>query len=339
MMHLTPQSLRSPVSPYHQPSKELFAGQRPCYPSSPQPESATMSPHPNRGLGLFGYPPPHPPGRMHELPPSPQPSGSWPRSPVMDHEFSPSSQPPNIFSPAFDPFSDFNAAPTTGMPDAPELLYYQPPMGAHLASHRSSVSSSYSPSESFSPDGSDFIPTPTVKVEDSSEWYYSADHEHSPDRPLIAPDLSPYPQALSPMSAPVHHPCRDSSWSRTCAPAYPVDLHDTSDARPAHVIPSGPGAAGIDRLKKKRQRTTPEEATHECQVCGKLFKRSYNYKSHMETHNPERKYPHPCTAMIGNTPCTKKFQRRTDLDRHHDSVGARRSTPHPIMLMPGHRSI
>ena len=58
----------------------------------------------------------------------------------------------------------------------------------------------------------------------------------------------------------------------------------------------------------------------ECRVCGKLFKRSYNWKSHMETHNLEHKYAHPCTAMIGNTPCTKKFQRKTDLDRHYDSV-------------------
>ena len=40
----------------------------------------------------------------------------------------------------------------------------------------------------------------------------------------------------------------------------------------------------------------------------------------METHNPDRKYPHPCTATVGDTPCTKKFQRKTDLDRHYDSV-------------------
>ena len=82
-----------------------------------------------------------------------------------------------------------------------------------------------------------------------------------------------------------------------------------------------PGTSSGDPPKKKRQKTTADEATHECGICSKLFKRSYNYKSHMETHNPDRKYHHPCTAKIGDTPCTKRFQRKTDLDRHYDSVG------------------
>ncbi|KAL8636424.1 MAG: hypothetical protein Q9226_009257 [Calogaya cf. arnoldii] len=76
----------------------------------------------------------------------------------------------------------------------------------------------------------------------------------------------------------------------------------------------------VSQIKTKRQRTTPEEATHECRICGKSFKRSYNWKAHMETHNPDRKYPHPCTATVGDTSCTKKFQRKTDLDRHYDRV-------------------
>lgn len=314
-MDLTPQSLRSPVSPYNQQSKQLFPAPRHCYPNSPQPESAATSPNHNRGLGLYdcSIPPLH--SSVHQMPPSPQPS--WSHSPVMEHDFPQSSQPPDIFSAAFDPFSGFNAASTTGMPDAPGMIYHQSPAGSYLPSHRSSVSSSLSPSESFSPDESDFISTPMVKVEDSSEWYYSTGNEHGPDRPLVTQNFSPYPQANSPMSPPVEYPCRDPSWSRTYPHAYPADLHDTSDDRPPHVLPSGPEN---NRSKPKRQRTTPEEATHECQVCGKLFKRSYNYKSHMETHNPERKYPHPCTAVVGNTPCTKKFQRKTDLDRHFDSV-------------------
>ncbi len=77
----------------------------------------------------------------------------------------------------------------------------------------------------------------------------------------------------------------------------------------------------VDDLQLGREESyEATEALHECRVCGKLFKRSYNWKLHMETHNPERKYPHPCTAMVGNAPCTKKFQRKTDLDRHYDSV-------------------
>ena len=320
MMDLTPQSIRSPVSPYNQHQKQSFPAHTPGYPNSPQPESATTSPNQSRGLGLFGYQVPHPPSNIHNMPPSPQPSGSWSRSPVMEPDFPQSSQPPDIFTAAFDPFSDYNAAPTTGMPDAPGLAYYhhQSPSDSHLPSHRSSASSSYSPSESFSPNGSDFLPTPTVKVEDSSEWLYSSGNEHSHSRPLITQNHSPYPQGMSPMSPPVEYPCREANWSRPYAPAYPVSLHDASAPRPLHVIPSG---SGLDPPRKTtRKPTTIEEATHECQVCGKLFKRSYNYKSHMETHNPQRKYPHPCTAMVGNTRCVKKFQRKTDLDRHYESV-------------------
>lgn len=318
-MDLTPRSIRSPVSPYNQHPKQLFTAQTPCYPNSPRPESATTSPNQNRGLGLFGYPVPQPQSSVHEMPPSPQPSGSWSRSPVMGHDFPQSSQPPDIFTAAFDPFSGFNAASTTGMPDAPGLAYYhhQSPSDSQLPSHRSSDSSSYSPSESFSPNGSDFLPAPAVKVEDSSEWYYPPGNEHSHGRPLITQDHSPYSQGMSPMSPPVEYPCRDPSWSRTYTHAYPMDLRDASDARPSPVILSG---LGVDPPRKTRKPTTLEEATHECQVCGKLFKRSYNYKSHMETHNPQRKYPHPCTAMVGNTRCVKKFQRKTDLDRHNDSV-------------------
>ena len=81
-----------------------------------------------------------------------------------------------------------------------------------------------------------------------------------------------------------------------------------------------PTVSSTEHVKKRHQRTTPEEATHHCYICGKLFMRSHNLKSHMEIHNPERKYPHPCTAMVGNQPCAKKFQRKTDLERHFDCV-------------------
>ena len=133
--------------------------------------------------------------------------------------------------------------------------------------------------------------------------------------------MTNYSTGVSPINGPSDDFYKNQSgeWAKSNAPAYGNDMSVTGeDARlkfdAAPILPS------VNRIKKKRQRTTPEEATHECRVCGKLFKRSYNWKSHMETHNPERKYPHPCTAMVGNTQCTKKFQRKTDLDRHYDSV-------------------
>lgn len=302
MINMAPQPLRSPVASYEQHSRHAsFSAQRHSYPTTPQSEPATARQTQSRGLGLMEC------QVSQELPPSPQPSGSW----SMEH-----TQPPDIFSAAFDPFSGYSANANTGMmsgqsPEAPPLVFCQSPENSNLHSHRSSVSSTYSPSDSFSPNGSEFLYTPKVKVEESSEWY-----SPTMEPGMVPADLSPYPQTLSPAPTEDVYRTHHSDWPKSDAPGYPISLHDTDGPRLSggHILPS------VTRTKKKRQRTTPEEATHECRVCGKLFKRSYNWKSHMETHNPERKYPHPCTAMIGSTQCTKKFQRKTDLDRHNDSV-------------------
>ena len=107
----------------------------------------------------------------------------------------------------------------------------------------------------------------------------------------------------------------------------PREATDDSDAESACTTQENSSHASIGSKRQSPRRSdkshmeTPEEATYrECQVCGKLFQRSYNWKAHMETHNPERKYPYPCTAMVGNAPCTKSFQRKIALDRHFDSV-------------------
>ncbi|KAG8531247.1 uncharacterized protein KY384_004605 [Bacidia gigantensis] len=93
-----------------------------------------------------------------------------------------------------------------------------------------------------------------------------------------------------------------------------IDEHPRGRFDAAPVLPT------VLPIKKNRRCTAPEKATYECRVCGKLFKRSYNWKSHMETHNPDRKYPHPCTAQVNGQQCSKKFQRKSDLERHYDSV-------------------
>lgn len=317
---MTPQSLRSPVSHYDQQSKQSFSTQRPWYSSPPQPESATAYPNQSRGLGLSGCSLSQPQSNIHAMPPSPQPSGSWSQSPMMEQDYSQSNQPPDICTEEYDPFRGFNVSSNTAMmsEEAPALEFCQSPPSSNLPSHRSSVSS-YS-SEDFSQHESDYMFTPKVKVEDSSDWCSSPGNEPALQRSMVTQGLSPYPLNVSPVS-----PLQDciyrpqGNWPKMSTPGYPIELHNSNDPRSkydtAPIIPSA-----ITRIKKKRQRTTPEEATHECRVCGKLFKRSYNWKSHMETHNPERKYPHPCTAVVNNIPCTKKFQRKTDLDRHHDSV-------------------
>ena len=330
MMSLTPQSVRSPILPYdQQQSKQPFPSQ---YPSTPQPEQAHLGSAPPHGLGLFSCSLPHSQSTVQNLPPSPQPSESWQHPPMMEQDFPHSSQPPDIFSAAFDPFSGYSANNNTGMisqssPEAPGLVFCQtPPSASHLASHRSSISSSYSPSEASFQGNQDVMYTPKVKVEEASEWYQSPGNEQVLHRSLTTQSLTSYSTGVSPVSTAAEDMYRPaaSEWPRSDATGYPIELHNTDRA----TFDNAPVLPSVARIKKKRQRTTPEEATHECRVCGKLFKRSYNWKSHMETHNPERKYPHPCTAVVGDTPCTKKFQRKTDLDRHYDSV--RLYSPRPI---------
>lgn len=323
-MSLTPQSMRSPISPYSRQSKQTFSSQ---YPSTPQPEQTHLQSAPQHGLGLFDCSLAHSQSTVQNLPPSPQPSESWQHQSIMEQDFPQSSQPPDIFSAAFDPFSGFSANTNTGMisqpsPEAPGLVYCQTPPGTNLQSHRSSVSSSYSSSEASFHGNPDVMYTREVKVEEPSEWCPSPANEQVLQRSLTTQGLTPYSNGVSPVSAPSEDLYRTtaSEWPRSETVGYPIELHNTEEGRRA-TFDGAPVLPSLTRIKKKRQRTTPEEATHECQVCGKLFKRSYNWKSHMETHNPERKYPHPCTAMVGNIPCTKKFQRKTDLDRHYDSVG------------------
>ena len=213
-------------------------------------------------------------------------------------------------------------------PEAPGLEFCATPPGSNIQSHRSSVSSTYAASDSYSQSGgSEYAYTPKVKVEEAGgEWYPAAGNEHILQRSISTQGSLVYsPNATTlPTQTEDLYRQQPPEWSQNDSAGYVSEMHSNPDARRPRfdvqpILPS------VTRIKKKRQRTTPEEATHECRVCGKLFKRSYNWKSHMETHNPERKYPHPCTAMIGSTPCSKKFQRKTDLDRHYDSVCLRKN--------------
>ena len=319
--------MRSPVSPYDQQPKQSFSSQQPCFPATPQPEPTTME-QSNRGLGIYECSLPPQQSTVQELPPSPQQSDSWSHSSMMEQQdFPQTSQPPDIFSAAFDPFSGYTNNANTGMmaahsPEAPGLVFCQTPPSTNMPSHRSSISSSYSPSEAFSQHGNEYY-TPKVKVEDSNEWFSSPSNEQVLQRSLATQGVSPYPNGVSPINAPTEEYYKNQSndWSKSTSANYPSEYNTMVGEDPCSKFDAAPVLPSVNRIKKKRQRTTPEDATHECRTCGKLFKRSYNWKSHLETHNPERKYPHHCTAMIGSAPCTKQFQRKTDLDRHHDSVG------------------
>lgn len=316
-------------SPY---SSKVYTGQDSniIYTSTPPIMSPTrqhQSQQPARGLGLYSCAlPPH--QTTATLVTSPQ-SEAWSQAPPMDHEYA-TSQPPDIFSAAIDPFSGWqNNQAIVGphSPEAPGLEFCQTPSSSNMPSHRGSVSS-YAPS-----DGSEREYTPRTKPEE--EWYSSGPNEHILQRgPAHPVNYSTNSTALPSQTQDIYRQQQQQhedmyvaqEWSKHDTVAYLNELHASPESRLPRFVDLNGMISGVGRIKKKRQRTTPEEATHDCKTCGKLFKRSYNWKSHMETHNPERKYPHPCTAMIGEQPCTKKFQRKTDLDRHFDSVSFRVSS-------------
>lgn len=143
----------------------------------------------------------------------------------------------------------------------------------------------------------------------------------------------PLPRPLAPCS----HPGARQPFSSSPQVFFSSDVnsqgHDTSlqPSLPTQTMTSQPTASTslpenatrwtrVKRGKRRptRRHTTKEEANFQCTVkgCGKFFSRSYNFKSHMETHDDKREYPFPC--QIAN--CTKKFVRKTDLQRHHQSV-------------------
>ena len=298
-------------SPYPHPQKPYTTQTSPIMSSQRQQSDS-------RGLGLYSMPSHQP---TVTLVSSPQTEEAWSQAPTMGHEYV-TSQPPDIFSAAIDPFSGWtgtHAMVGPHSPEAPGLEFCQTPSSSNMPSHRGSVSS-YAPS-----DGSERAYTPRAKVEE--EWYPAGSNEHVLQRASTTGSLpyNPSSNTLPSQTQDVyrHHgdiyTAHPTDWSKNDTASYMNELHTSPESRlPRFEISTS--MSGIGRIKKKRQRTTPEEATHDCKICGKLFKRSYNWKSHMETHNPERKYPHPCTAMVGDQPCTKKFQRKTDLDRHFDSV-------------------
>lgn len=156
---------------------------------------------------------------------------------------------------------------------------------------------------------------PRMRVESSVSYSHNFDPRH-------------YPVA-GPSSAAYH---ADGSF----APTLPSDPGDGSattwskqeydatqvytNAQPPATDPSQERRLlkGGKTRRPQRRHTTKEEANFQCEVkgCGKFFSRSYNYKSHLETHDEKREYPFPCTVEG----CNKKFVRKTDLQRHHQSV-------------------
>lgn len=71
----------------------------------------------------------------------------------------------------------------------------------------------------------------------------------------------------------------------------------------------------INQIRKKRRRTTTEEATHACRICGELFKRSYDWKAHMTMHNGP-----PMANDSSRKPRESRSPRRTRSSRKRQDI-------------------
>ena len=80
-------------------------------------------------------------------------------------------------------------------------------------------------------------------------------------------------------------------------------------------------ATNTKRITRRHDRRSQRKAANDdtapvCSICGRVFERYYNYKSHLQTHNPARPYPNQCDY----DGCMSKFTRKAELDRHKQSV-------------------
>ncbi|KAK7538156.1 uncharacterized protein J3D65DRAFT_621159 [Phyllosticta citribraziliensis] len=160
-------------------------------------------------------------------------------------------------------------------------------------SHRSSVSSTYDHSV-YSHDTPDSF-APRIKAEPMDHW--TSDDEGRQSMTVSPEHMEAGYAAGQPYQGVKNEEAFDEGYAMTARDS--SGRINTSTAR-----------------TRSRNATTFENAKYECDLCGKLFQRLYNHKSHMETHDPKRAFPHICEAKG----CERKFVRRTDLVRHEQSV-------------------
>ncbi|KAK0103589.1 hypothetical protein ONS95_005602 [Cadophora gregata] len=336
-MDLTPQSARSPSSPYRYTSshQQLYE-----YPSPAQSDSRYRSTDSLQGLGLYSCPIPGSNVESGGSMQSPPATNNWPTGDLHHRDTPRSTQStPNILSAEYDPFAPFHPA-VSAAPYSNDIYSSQPaevsilpasPAPSGNTSQRSSFSSAPA-SEIFTQAGSTHSYTPRIKMEDHPDFV--SGHEgiimSSPQlsHNIIVTSASSYPGSLE---TTFYHEPSVMGWPK-------VEYTTTQDLPSLSSLPLPPydrrseslegissGLQGqrrrpstIARTRQPRKLTTKEDANFQCSVsgCGKLFGRSYNFKAHMETHDAGREYPFPCP--IEN--CSKKFVRKTDLQRHHQSV-------------------
>ncbi|KND92559.1 Transcription factor Sp5 [Tolypocladium ophioglossoides CBS 100239] len=333
-MDLTPPSMiPSPTLPQQKLSRSPT-----CDFDSGCPLEAAAASYPSPRLFDFHYDPPSPYRSFNFLadrrnakkslpPPDTMADPGWrypDAAPAPFAAISSSSAGPNILSTDYDPFADYE-------PGLSPVQYA--PGGGYLAASSGNCTATRTPSHVAHVD-----PTSTNSTSIRTSFGYGPHHMAQAVKmdmgSLCGPSLEtpPYPiagglqahyvpsmssfQIASPQfvaESPV------SSWKRQgCEISQPP-----ASGQPPCELPATPStatrSASLTRARRgSRKHTTKDDANFQCSVegCGKFFSRSYNFRSHMETHDEQREYPFLCFV----SGCNKKFVRKTDLQRHHQSV-------------------
>lgn len=278
----------------------------PPYLSPGRHDSTTKYPH---GLGIFSY---H--HQVHTtLPPSPSPSDSWSNhvssaSPVMaqaiaDPYASGAFEHPIIRTPQ--PWQDTRLSPRSSA---------SPITVAPLYSHNGADNAYHEMNQGIG----------AVHLEGHG-WPHDSRYAHNESAlpPLRHHSLTVAPERLTNAMHPYEHVYNTSEMT-TLAPTPSAEHND-------RYVPGSSGEETSSRAEfpqlsahpvprqqvRKRQSSAPVIF---CTLCpepkrSKGFARVYNFKKHMETHDPDRPKPHVCYLAH----CQLAFVRKADRDRHHKS--------------------
>lgn len=339
-MDLTPPSMiASPQSPYRRLTKSpSCSSHEHCHPE------ASAASYPSPGLLDFHYkPPPSPYGAVNQSTLSrasrsdasltsqiPISHSGWTTSETMvptTQTATTTSAISNLLSAEYDPFANYDlclpepyhshdgfVAPSLPPPPPPHAASSILPRTSSPANTSSRMQNSVAGRNSLS--FADGQATVRVKVESSNTYSPALTAAHYPTAPTLptlfghdTSSLSTNSQQYGPGDSVFNWPRHEYGANQL----YPTPSSETSSRTQAPRRP-----AEVARRRPTRKHTTREEANFQCEVkgCGKFFSRSYNFKSHMETHDDKREYPFPCPMRD----CDKKFVRKTDLQRHHQSV-------------------